>query len=292
MHHSIGTRDLKRNGLDPFVPTFDHRDSHEPLTRPATPSLTRLPILGVGINYGSRAAILDELLRLSDHHTSAYACFVNVHMVMEANRHPDFFAMINGSDFNCPDGLPIAKGVGWFHAINQPQIAGPDTLPHLLELAHLTGKRIFVLGSTEKVLEAFTRKAQSEYGDDLIAGTLSPPFRPLTPEEDEAIVQQINETKADMIFVALGCPKQEKWMHTHRGRVHGCMFGLGYAIPVYAGIESRAPRWMIEWGLEWVFRLSSDPRRLFKRYVQTNSSFLYHIVRAKFWHKIDLDNDR
>lgn len=248
-------------------------------------SLMRLPILGVGINAGSSALFLDQMEKLSDRHNSAYVCFVNVHMVMEAQRDAAFNEVVNNSDMNCPDGLPIAKSIGWFYAIRQRQVAGPDTLPLLMQAAQRTGKRIFILGSTQNVLDAFEARAADQFGPDLICGTYSPPFRKLTEEEDNELVERINSTGADMIFVALGCPKQENWMSQHRGRVNGCMFGLGYAIPVYAGIASRAPRWMIERGLEWLFRLSSDPRRLFSRYTKTNSAFLLSILREWSVHR-------
>jgi len=241
--------------------------------------LMRLPILGVGINAGPVAEFMSELERLSSHASSAYVCFVNVHMVMEAQRDTEFFQIVNGSDLNCPDGLPIAKSVGWFYAIFQRQVAGPDTLPLLLQTAQKSGKKVFVLGSTPDVLQAFHQRATDQFGPNVICGTYSPPFRKLTDAEDQELVDRINDSKADMIFVALGCPKQEKWMASHKGRVNGCMMGLGYAIPVYAGIASRAPRWMIERGLEWLFRLSTDPRRLFLRYAKTNSAFLISILR-------------
>jgi len=249
----------------------------------------KLPVLDVGISTGSRGEFFCEFDRLSDHRTSAYVCFVNVHMLMEAQQNHEFREIVNAADVACPDGLPVAQSVAWIYAMRQRQIAGPDTLPELMNLANLTGKKIFVLGSTPDVLNAFKKRADADYGDELVVGVASPPFRNLTPEEDQALVDQINASKADMIFVALGCPKQEKWMQAHRGRVNGCMFGLGYAIPVYAGIESRAPRWMIERGLEWAFRLSSSPRRLLGRYVRTNSAFLLQIMRTSFWHRVELD---
>ena len=251
--------------------------------------LLRLSVLGIRMNVGSRWKFIEELARLSDRNGSAYVCFVNVHMVVEAKGNPAFLEVVNGDDINCPDGLPIAHSVGWFHGLRQAQIAGPDTLPQLMRIARHTGKRIFVLGGTWGVLAAFEKRALEDYGEGVVVGSYSPPFRNLTPEEDEELVQRINATHADMIFVALGCPKQERWMHAHRGRVNGCMFGLGYAIPVYSGMASRAPRWMIEKGLEWLFRLSTDPRRLFKRYLQTNSAFALYVLRAKLWRKIKLD---
>lgn len=249
------------------------------LNLPAPTSLVRMKVLGIEVHSGSVASMLEAMEELSDRGGSAYVNFVNVHMVMEARRDPAFAEVVNGADLNCPDGLPIAKSIGWFYAVRQRQVAGPDTLPLLLLLAQRTNKKVFVLGSTSEVLKSFELRAIDQFGPDLLCGTYSPPFRNLTPEEDQELVDRINASKADMIFVALGCPKQEKWMAAHKGRVNGCMFGLGYAIPVYAGRASRAPRWMVERGLEWLFRLSSDPRRLFMRYAKTNSAFLISVLR-------------
>lgn len=253
--------------------------------------LLRVKVLDVFVSIGLREEFMDEFLRLSHHDDhSAYVCFMNVHMLVEANQDLAFRAVVHAADVICPDGLPVAMSVGWFFAIRQEQIAGPDTLPALMAAAHRTGLKIFLLGSTEEVIANFRARATLDYSDQLICGHACPPFRTLTDVEDQALVDQINDDGADMIFVALGCPKQERWMSAHRGRVGGCMFGLGYAIPVYAGVESRAPRWMIDHGLEWLFRLHSDPRRLFRRYVETNSIFvrrallrtLQNIIRPLF----------
>lgn len=287
--HRNSHEDHRPTRLGRFGHFFRRKAHHREVLHVSTRIFAKLPVLDVGISTGSRGEFFCEFDRLSNHHKSAYVCFVNVHMLMEAQQNHEFRGIVNAADVACPDGLPVAQSVAWIYALRQSQIAGPDTLPDLMNLAHLSGKRIFVLGSTPDVLAAFQKRAEADYGPELVVGTASPPFRTLSPEEDQALVDRINATKADMIFVALGCPKQEKWMHAHRGKVHGCMYGLGYAIPVYAGIESRAPRWMIERGLEWAFRLSSNPRRLLKRYVRTNSAFLLQLVRAKFWHRVELD---
>jgi len=258
--------------------------------------LLRLPVMDVRITTGSCQDILDELVRLSDHRkSSAYVCFVNVHMMVEAHKNLEFRTIVNNADVCCPDGVPVAKSVGWFYAMRQPHMAGPDTLPKLVAKAGELHKRIFLLGSTEDVLEQFVERTALEYPEAVICGYESPPFRELTEEEDTALVRKINDSGADMIFVALGCPKQEKWMAAHRGRVNGCMFGLGYAIPVFAGMASRAPRWMIDHGLEWSFRLFSDPKRLFKRYVDTNSIFVRRVLIkwvASRWERVFLPAGR
>ena len=121
-------------------------------------------------------------------------------------------------------------------------------------------------------------KFLKRYPDLKIAGMYAPPFRPLTKEEDEAVINQINAVKPDFIWVGLGAPKQENWMNFHKGRLSGIMFGVGAAFDFHAGTVKRAPRWMQEWCLEWLYRLCQDPKRLFKRYLETNTKFIWRIL--------------
>lgn len=196
-------------------------------------------------------------------------------MLVEANQNESFYQIISNADVNCPDGYPVAWSIRCFHRFQQKRTAGPDMLPRLMDIAGKEGKRIFLLGTTEDIIHHFIKEARKKHPNTIICGYDCPPFRQATQDEDIALIQKINDSKADMIFVALGCPKQERWMAAHKGKVHGCMFGLGYAIPVYAMSAKRAPHWMSEHGLEWFFRLISNPRRLFKRYIKTNTTFVY-----------------
>jgi N-acetylglucosaminyldiphosphoundecaprenol N-acetyl-beta-D-mannosaminyltransferase len=243
--------------------------------------LNRLSLLDINTTVGSPKDFVTTFGNLSNHRNSAYVCFLNVHMLMEARNDPAFREIVNNADVCCPDGLPIARSLALLHGRIQRRIAGPDLLPELMRVAHDQGKTIFVLGCTNDVLAAFEENARSMFGEGLVVGTYSPPFRAITAEEDDAIVERINQSRADMIFVSLGCPKQEKWMASHKGRIRGCMFGMGYAIPVFAGMAKRAPRWMRESGMEWAFRLALNPRRLFQRYMRTNFGFIYQVFVEK-----------
>ena len=156
---------------------------------------------------------------------------------------------------------------------------GPSYMGKVLELG---GYRHYFYGSTEATLEKLYRNITSDYPQSIIVGIYSPPFRPITENEDTAIVERINKAEPDFIWVGLGAPKQEKWMSAHQGKVNGLMVGVGAAFDYYAGNIERAPKWMQNCNLEWVYRLFQDPKRLFKRYLVTNSKFIWNaMVRGK-----------
>jgi len=163
--------------------------------------------------------------------------------------------------------------------IKQDRVCGMDVLPDLLKQAEASRKSVYFYGSTERLLKIISQKAKIEFPALNIAGYYSPPFRALSEEEDETITEMIRATLPDLVFVSLGCPKQEKWMAEHKGRLNACLLGLGQAFKVYAGEEKRLPRWMRNLALEWGYRLYLEPGRLWRRYVYTNSYFLFLVVR-------------
>ena len=145
--------------------------------------------------------------------------------------------------------------------------------------AAIKGEPVFLLGSTVATLAALVDKLKLAYPALMIAGAVSPPFRSATAAEDAAIVAQINASGAGSVWVSLGCPKQEKWMLSHRGRVHAVMLGVGAAFDFIAGAKPRAPAWMQNAGLEWLHRLANEPGRLWRRYLVTNSRFVIGAAR-------------
>ena len=147
-------------------------------------------------------------------------------------------------------------------------------MEEILKVSVEKGYSHYFYGSTEETLEKLYKVLKHDYQGLQIAGMYSPPFRELSEEEDEAIVNSINETNPDFIWVGLGAPKQERWMSAHQGRVNGFMIGVGAAFDYFAGNIKRAPQWMQKCNLEWVYRLMQDPKRLFKRYWHTNMSFI------------------
>jgi len=173
-----------------------------------------------------------------------------------------------------PDGAPIAWMLRRLGFPDQPRISGTDLMRAYLAQASQRAEPIFLFGGTEEALAALQRNLRAEFPALVIAGAISPPFRPITPEEDAAMVAQINASGARTVWVGLGCPKQEKWMLAHRGRVQAVMLGVGAAFDFISGTKARAPAWVQGLGLEWLHRLASEPGRLWKRYLVTNTLFV------------------
>jgi len=210
-------------------------------------------------------------------------------MVIEAYRDQEFRSVVNGANIAAPDGKPLAVFMRLFYGIRQDRVCGMDILPDVLARAEKENKSVFFYGTTEDILTAIRARIRKQFPGLNLAGTFSPPFRTLTPKEKGDIVSQINATSPDFVFVALGCPKQEKWMAEHLGKINSCMLGLGQAFHVFAGKEKRLPKWMRALSLEWAYRLVLEPKRLWKRYLVTNSLFLYLTFRqiiARFFHSL------
>lgn len=210
---------------------------------------------------------------------SRYVCFVNVHMVVEAYRDPDFAHQVNDASLRLADGMPLLGWLRAFSGIKQERIAGMDVLPDLIGLAGQNGLKVYFFGTTNDLLEQIRHTIRERYPNVKIAGMYSPPFGESLDEASYA--DQINASDANLVFVALGCPKQEKWMARNSGRIHAPLLGVGGAFPVFAGAARRAPRFMQRVGLEWLFRLFQEPRRLFTRYLVTNCIFLGLAFREK-----------
>jgi len=236
--------------------------------------MNKLHIISIDLNTSPYSAFVDRIMTLGRERISSYVCVANVHMVIEAHNNPDFAAVVNNADLATPDGMPLVKGLKLLYGINQERVAGMDLLPDLLCAADKEGQSIFIYGSTDDVLQSMTDRIAADHPMLKIAGAYSPPFRPLSDEEDADTVKRINASAANLVFVALGCPKQEIWMARNKGKINAVMLGVGGAFPVYAGLQSRAPLWVQKASLEWLYRLCQEPRRLFKRYLVTNTIFI------------------
>lgn len=212
-------------------------------------------------------------------HESRYVCICNVHSVVTTTSDVEFKIAVNNADMATPDGAPVAWALRRLGFPGQERINGPDLMMKYLEHAERIGQSVFFYGSTESTLARLKVALAGRFPGLQIAGTYSPPFRPLSREEDEADVRMINDSGANVVFVGLGCPKQEKWMADHRGRINAVMVGVGAAFDYHAGVIKRAPLWWQRNGLEWLYRLGSEPRRLFKRYMITNTLFVIGLIR-------------
>lgn len=236
--------------------------------------MERLSIFGSVITLGSYSKFLDRIIHFAGHRVPSYVCFANVHMVVEASKDPAFRRVVNQATLVAPDGKPLSVFMKMFHGISQDRVCGMDILPDLLARAEEAGRSVYFYGGEQHVLDAIENKARKEFPDLRIAGLYSPPFRKLTEEEKAEDVDRIRNSGADLVFVSLGCPKQEKWMADTVKKVNACFLGLGQAFTVYAGLERRLPQWMRTLCLEWTFRLFQEPGRLWRRYLYTNSEFL------------------
>ncbi|TFW09549.1 glycosyltransferase [Oxalobacteraceae bacterium OM1] len=219
---------------------------------------------------------------------SRYVCICNVHSVVTTTQDIEFKMAVNNADMATPDGAPVAWVLRRRGYRAQERINGPDLMWRYLAEAERRGQTAFFYGSTDATLSKLRDALARHFPRLRIGGTYSPPFRSLTREEDEAVVKMINDSGANVVFVGLGCPKQEKWMAEHRGRVHAVMVGVGAAFDYHSGVVKRAPLWWQKNGLEWLYRLGSEPRRLFKRYAVTNTLFIVGLARQFVSGKVSL----
>lgn len=235
-------------------------------------------VINIFINTGSYQSFIEHVMILSKNVSSSYVCVANVHMAIEAHQDNNFCSVVNNADLVTPDGMPLAKAITLLYGIDQDRVAGMDLLPDLMRVCEQKNLSIYLYGSTNEVLEKMTVKANMEF-PTLQLYRYSPPFKTLTMEEKNAIIEEINSKNPDYVFVALGCPKQEKWMAEHKGKINSCMIGLGGAFEVYAEVKDRAPKWMQDNSLEWLYRLAQDPKRLWKRYFITNNMFIWLLMK-------------
>lgn len=211
-----------------------------------------------------------------------YICVSNVHTTVTAYEEEEYCKVQNGGILAIPDGGPLSS-VGQKRGFkNMKRTTGPSLMGEIFKISASKGYRHYFYGSTDETLEKLYSALTEIYPEIQIAGMYSPPFRPMTDDEDKAIVERINETKPDFVWVGLGAPKQEKWMAVHQGRVKGLMVGVGAGFDYHAGNIDRAPEWMQKSNLEWVYRLLQEPKRLFGRYWHTNTKFIWNaMIRGK-----------
>ncbi|MEX2379347.1 MAG: WecB/TagA/CpsF family glycosyltransferase [Vicingaceae bacterium] len=240
-------------------------------------------VLSLAVDSHTYQEACDIFLNWGKAHKSAYVCFANVHMTIEAVDHPEFADVVNGANMVCADGMPLVKAVKFLHGESIERLPGMDMMVSLIEEAHKQKLSIFLYGSTQNILDKIVLKVNQIYPDAKIVGAISPPFRTLTAAEEDEYCRRINESGANFVLVALGCPKQEKWMAKHSSEIRAVLFGVGAAFPIFVNEQKRAPLWMRKMSLEWLYRLSQDPKRLFKRYFYTNSKFILLLVKKLFF---------
>jgi N-acetylglucosaminyldiphosphoundecaprenol N-acetyl-beta-D-mannosaminyltransferase len=209
-----------------------------------------------------------------------YICVSNVHTTVTAYDNPDYMTIQNEAALVLPDGKPLSVVSQKRGFPEAERVTGPDLMHELFSGDN--GYRHFFYGGTQQTLDTLKEKLLDRYPHIQIAGMISPPFRPLTEEEDEAYIAAINASGADIVWVGLGAPKQERYMYAHRGRFGGVMIGVGAGFAYHAGLIRRAPQWMQRIGMEWFYRLLQDPKRLAGRYFKTNLKFIWKVTCEKW----------
>jgi N-acetylglucosaminyldiphosphoundecaprenol N-acetyl-beta-D-mannosaminyltransferase len=216
-----------------------------------------------------------------------YICVAAVHTVMVCQEDPELRDAILGSDLTVPDGQPLVWAMNALGHELPSRVYGPDLMAKYCERAALTGARMFLYGGRDQeALVALATNLRKRYPGLTIVGGYVPPYRPLTSEEEDAVVDEINRSNADIVWVGIGVPKQEKWMAAMRSRLKTpVLIGVGAAFDFHAGLVPQAPRWMQSVGLEWAYRLAQEPGRLWRRYLRYNPRFVAGFVRQWLRHR-------
>lgn len=241
---------------------------------------SRKRVLRMNTDVTSLSSVVDGVLAMSAQKQGGYVCLSNVHMCMETFDSPEFEKVVNEADYVLPDGLPIAVAQKLLKAPGASQVRGQDLMNAVCSVAASKGLKIGLYGGADlDVLKKVEAVLKSQFPGLEVSYTFCPPFRPLTEEEDASVVAEINAAEVDMLFVGIGCPKQERWMAAHKSQLSCVMYGVGAAFDFISGSKKHAPIWMQRAGLEWFFRLCSEPSRLWKRYLQQNPRFIYYFLR-------------
>lgn len=223
---------------------------------------------------------VSAIIRLAEKKNSAYICVSNVHMVMEAKKDIAFGMVLQHADMAVLDGMPLCWSMALLHGIKTDRIAGRHLMDAILQKCAEQQLPIYIYGGRAEALDRAVNFIEDNYSGIQVVGSYSPPFRPLSDEEDLDVITKIKESGAAIVFVSLGCPKQEKWMAQMKNRIPAVMLGIGIALEVLTQQQKSTPPWMERSGLEWFFRLCKEPRRLFKRYLITNTGFVFLLLRT------------
>jgi N-acetylglucosaminyldiphosphoundecaprenol N-acetyl-beta-D-mannosaminyltransferase len=261
-----------------------YRELGEPMARLRTradippahrvPQRVRRSVVGVLVDVIRPQDAYARILTWAARRESRYVCFVNVHSAIQRTTDERHRLVLAASDLNAPDGAPIAWTLRAKVKSDQPRVDGPDTMWGLIQQACRRGVSVGLYGSTPQTLRQLSLALVTAFPGLRIDYAYSPPFRELTALEDNQVREDITNSGIGLLFVGLGCPKQEFWMAEHRGRLPCVMLGVGAAFEFHAGTIQRAPAWMRGMGLEWLHRLMAQPGRLWSRYAYTNTVFV------------------
>lgn len=241
----------------------------------------RVKIIGVDISVVNFESAHSFLM---DNFASArgkYICAANVHTTVTAHEDEEYRNVQNSSFMTLPDGKPLSVVGKKKGKKTMGRVTGPDFLEEILKKTENTGMKHYFYGTTQENLDSFINVVKQKYPNVNIVGVESSVFRPLTIQEEEELIERINNSKADFVWVALGAPRQEIFCNKLSMQTKAVWIAVGGALNVISGVIPRAPQWMQNYGLEWFYRFMKEPRRLFKRYLITNSKFIWYLIKDR-----------
>lgn len=237
-------------------------------------SSEKFPVLAAlidAVNPGRAVEIISGWIRTG---RREYVNVCTAHTTLECFRSAELARIVNGAGLAVPDGMPLVW-LGKLRGRRVDRVYGPDLMLALCEAGLPHGYRHFLYGSTPAVLEQLEKNLRERYPNVILAGSYSPPFRDLSPDETKDVARMINDAKPDVVWVGLGTPKQDRWVAEFRDRLAApVLVAIGAAFDFHAGTLKQAPRWMMRCGLEWLYRLAREPRRLWRRYILGNPAFV------------------
>jgi len=240
----------------------------------------KVDVLGVQVSSVTYDEAVDVILSAASRELSAVVSCHAVHAIVTMSGDDRLKGMVNQFEMITPDGQPVRWAINWLHRCNLPdRVYGPELMLRLCQRAAESGTPIYLYGGNEHVARTLPDVLKNTIPELNIVGSESPPFRPLTPEEDRAVIQRINHSGAKLVFIGLGCPKQDQFAAEHRDSIQAIQICVGAAFDFHAGTKPMAPQWMQRCGLEWVFRLYQEPHRLWHRYLTTNTIFIWKLTR-------------
>jgi N-acetylglucosaminyldiphosphoundecaprenol N-acetyl-beta-D-mannosaminyltransferase len=244
-----------------------------------SPVRERVRVVSLDTDVVDHDSAVERVVELVRKRHGGYVCFATVHMVMESYDSPEFASKVNAADMIVTDGMPIV----WMQKLQKrneaTRVRANDLMILLCKRAERERLTVGFYGGQPEVIDAVRERAKRDFPDMRIVYAYSPPFRALTPDEDEKITNEINAAAPDLLFMGLGCPKQENWMATHRNHLTAVMLGVGASFDFFAGNVKESPAWLGRLGLEWLYRLAQEPQRLWRRYLILNPRFMWHALR-------------
>lgn len=241
-------------------------------------------VLGTTVDVGTWSDVTGRIADWAARGEARYVSICDAHSVVRASRDPDHHRHLASADLVLPDGWPVAWMLRRTRQPDQQRLNGPDLMGHVLTAAEQRGLKVYVYGTTWQTLDLLRGRLMAQFPGLQLVGLHSPPFRPLTADEQQQDIDRIHASGAHIVLTGLGCPKEDRWMFQHRDRLRAVTLGIGAGIDFWAGTVPRAPQWMRDHGLEWLFRLCQEPRRLWRRYLVHNTLFVAGALQQLWQH--------